>query len=248
MKLRKLSMAKFATMAIMVVAAVLVAACGSLSSDQNTFSPSGEVAQKQLDLFIVVLIPAVIILIGVFAAMLYIFIRFRRREGDGIPKQIEGNNRLEIGWTILPTILLMGLAVPTIMGIIELGGSPDDDALGVRVVAFQWDWSFEYTDPEYLDEEGDPFSTKDLYIPVDRDVNFVEAEQLVNALRAKKPELAQVEVYRDPPGGHTFNRQVDHENGYLRIDSPAQIDSWNRIWAFLEAHLMPVTGSLGGDQ
>ena len=172
MKLRRCCMAKFATIAIMVVAAVLVAACGSLSSDQNTFSPSGEVAQKQLDLFIIVLIPAVIILIGVFAVMLYIFIRFRRREGDGIPKQIEGNNRLEIGWTILPTILLLGLAVPTIMSVIELGGSPDDDALGVRVVAFQWDWLFEYTDAEYLDEDGDPFSTKELYIPVNRDIDF----------------------------------------------------------------------------
>ena len=101
MKLRKFSTAKVATIVIMVVAAVLVAGCGSLGSDQNTFSPSGEVAQKQLDLFIIVLIPAVIILIGVFAVMLYIFIRFRRREGDGIPKQIEGNNRLEIGSSIV---------------------------------------------------------------------------------------------------------------------------------------------------
>lgn len=172
MKLRKSSMAKFATIAFMAVAAVLVAGCGSLGSDQNTFNPAGEVAQKQLDLFIIVLIPAVIILIGVFAAMLYIFIRFREREGDGIPKQIHGNNRLEIGWTILPTILLMGLAIPTVMSVIELGGSPDDDALGVRVVAFQWDWSFEYLDEEYLDEDGKPFSTKYLYIPINRDIDF----------------------------------------------------------------------------
>ncbi len=172
MKLRKFSVAKFATISIMVAAVVLLAGCGSLGGDQNTFSPSGEVAQKQLDLFLIVLIPAVIILIGVIAALLYILVRFRRREGDGIPEQIHGNNRLEIGWTILPTILLMGLAVPTIMGVIELGGSPDDDALGVRVVAFQWDWSFEYTDPEYLDADGRPFTTKELYIPMDRDISF----------------------------------------------------------------------------
>lgn len=172
MKFRKYSVAKFSTIATMVAAAALVAGCGSLGSDQNTFNPAGEVAQKQLDLLYIVLVPATIILIGVFAVMLYILIRFRRREGDGIPKQVHGNNRLEIGWTILPTILLMGLAVPTIMSIIDLGGSPDEDALGVRVVAFQWDWLFEYTDAEYLDEDGVPFSTKELYIPTDRDISF----------------------------------------------------------------------------
>ena len=187
MKLRKFSTAKVATIAIMVVAAVLVAGCGSLGSDQNTFSPSGEVAQKQLDLFLIVLVPAVIILIGVFGAMLYIFIRFRRREGDGIPKQIEGNNRLEIGWTILPTILLLGLAVPTIMSVIELGGSPDDDALGVRVIAQRWDWAFDYTDPEYLDADGRPLSTKELYIPIDRDIDFdLEALDVIHSFWVPK--------------------------------------------------------------
>jgi cytochrome c oxidase subunit 2 len=187
MKLGKFSVLKFTTMAVMVIAAVLVAGCGSLGGDQNTFSPSGEVAQKQLDLFIIVLIPAIIILIGVSAALLYILFRFRAREGDAIPEQTHGNNRLEIGWTILPTVLLMGLAIPTILMIFELGGSPDDDALNVRVVAFQWDWAFEYTDAEYADEDGKPFTTKDLYIPVDRDVNFeLEALDVIHSFWVPK--------------------------------------------------------------
>ena len=78
----------------------------------------------------------------------------------------------------------------------------------------------------------------------DRDVNFVEAQQLVHALEYLKPELAETRIYRDPPvdefgGGHRFNRRVDRENGYRRVDSPHQRDSWNRIWTFLEWHLRP---------
>ena len=78
----------------------------------------------------------------------------------------------------------------------------------------------------------------------DRDVNFVESQQLIHALEYLKPNLAETRIYHDPPvdefgGGHRFNRRVDRENGYRRVDSPHQRDSWNRIWTFLEWHLRP---------
>ena len=78
----------------------------------------------------------------------------------------------------------------------------------------------------------------------DRDVNFEEAQQLIHALEYHKPELAETRVYHDPPidqfgGGHRFNRRVDPNRGYQRVDSPQQRDSWNRIWTFLEWHLQP---------
>ena len=78
----------------------------------------------------------------------------------------------------------------------------------------------------------------------DRDVNFVESQQLIHALEYLKPDLAETRIYHDPPvdefgGGHRFNRRVDRENGYRRVDSPQQRDSWNRIWTFLEWHLRP---------
>ncbi len=73
----------------------------------------------------------------------------------------------------------------------------------------------------------------------DRDVNFVECEMLVHALEYEKPELVETKIYEDPPGGHSFNRQVDTENGYVRRFSREQRDSWNRIWTFLEWNLEP---------
>ncbi len=83
----------------------------------------------------------------------------------------------------------------------------------------------------------------------DTDVDFVEAEMLAWKLIAKKPKLSEVEIYKNPPGfpgsgsgGHTFNRRVDVENGYVRLDSWEQRDSWNRIWAFFELNLKPFEG------
>ena len=77
----------------------------------------------------------------------------------------------------------------------------------------------------------------------DTDVDFVEGQMLIDALRARKPEWAETKVYVDPaPGpasqGHTFSRRVNRET-LLREDSPAQIDSWNLTWAFFARHLRP---------
>ena len=78
----------------------------------------------------------------------------------------------------------------------------------------------------------------------DGDVNFEEAQQLIHALAYAKPGLAETRIYRNPPideygGGHGFNRRVDRDGGYIRVDSREQRDSWNRIWTFLEWHLAP---------
>ena len=72
----------------------------------------------------------------------------------------------------------------------------------------------------------------------DDDVNFVEAEQMISALRAKKPNLSETKVYVDPPGGHSFSRRVNRQT-LEREDTPEQRDSWNRTWAFLEWSLRP---------
>jgi dipeptidyl aminopeptidase/acylaminoacyl peptidase len=110
---------------------------------------------------------------------------------------------------------------------------------------------------------GLPFEKQDLYIarsplyhvdklrvPLlvhvatnDTDVNFVEDQQIVDALRSRKPDLAETKVYVDPDpgpasGGHTFSRRVDSQT-LQRNDSPAQIDSWNRTWVFFEWVLRP---------
>jgi dipeptidyl aminopeptidase/acylaminoacyl peptidase len=77
----------------------------------------------------------------------------------------------------------------------------------------------------------------------DEDVNYVEDQQLVWKLRALKPDLAETKVYVDPAPwgssvGHAFSRRVDSQT-LERVDSPAQIDSWNRTWAFFDWILRP---------
>lgn len=77
----------------------------------------------------------------------------------------------------------------------------------------------------------------------DLDVDYVEDQQMVWKLRALKPDLAETKVYVDPAGwggsvGHAFSRRVDPVT-LERVDSPAQIDSWNRTWTFFDWWLRP---------
>jgi dipeptidyl aminopeptidase/acylaminoacyl peptidase len=78
----------------------------------------------------------------------------------------------------------------------------------------------------------------------DTDVNIEEGLQLVDALRARKPDLAETRIYQNPPGGHLFDRRVDPKT-WLPENTPAQRDSWSRVWSFLERNLTPSPESLG---
>jgi dipeptidyl aminopeptidase/acylaminoacyl peptidase len=70
----------------------------------------------------------------------------------------------------------------------------------------------------------------------DTDVNIEEGMQLVDALRARKPSLADTKVYVNPPGGHTFDRRVNPLT-LQPLNTPEQRDAWQRIWSFFETHL-----------
>jgi dipeptidyl aminopeptidase/acylaminoacyl peptidase len=89
------------------------------------------------------------------------------------------------------------------------------------------------------------FQVEKLQVPVlvhatknDADVNIEEAMQLIDALRARKADLAETKVYENPKGGHLFDRQVDSKTRQPE-NTREQRDSWNRVWTFLEWNLNP---------
>jgi len=104
--------------------------------------------------------------------------------------------------------------------------------------------------PDIYIQRSPLYSVDKLKVPLlvhvatnDTDVNFVEDVQIVDALRARKPDLAETKIYVDPPpgssgGGHTFSRRTDLKT-LQRMDTPEQRDSWNRVWTFFEWNLRP---------
>ena len=97
--------------------------------------------------------------------------------------------------------------------------------------------------PDIYKERSPLFQIDKLRIPLlvhvaknDLDVEFEEDMPLVDALRALKPELAVTKVYDHPIGGHTFDRRVNTRT-WEPENNPEQVDSWKRIWRFLDQSL-----------
>jgi cytochrome c oxidase subunit II len=127
------------------VLGILLAAC-SQEYDYNSLAPGGPVADKQADLFYLTFWIATGVFVLVEGALLFALFRFRRRSAEDTPQQIHGNSRLEIIWTIVPAVLLAGVAVPTIGTIFDLSGCPQGSEQ-VEVVGHQWWWEANY--PEH---------------------------------------------------------------------------------------------------
>jgi cytochrome c oxidase subunit 2 len=156
-------LAAFASCAALVL---LMAGCSQFDGPQNTFSPEGEVAEDQKFLFLFVTWIALPIMILVLGATVYAAIRFRRKsDDDPLPKQVHGNTALELTWTIIPIILLVIIAVPTLDGVVDLGDRKGDAAFNVKITGTRFTWEFDYND--VVDADGAPiFTTDELHVPV----------------------------------------------------------------------------------
>jgi cytochrome c oxidase subunit II len=152
----------------------LLAGCATIGGDtgelpQNALDPAGPFARDLDRLWNIVFPIAVGVFVFVQAALLFIAFRFRARPTDAAPpRQIAGNTRLEVIWTIIPAAILAVIAVPTIQTIFDIAADPGEEALQVRVIGKQYWWEF-----EYLGDEGQGVVTaNELHIPTDRPVRL----------------------------------------------------------------------------
>jgi cytochrome c oxidase subunit 2 len=130
---------------LMAFMVLVLAACGR--EDLSPLNPQGPVAEEQFGLMKLAFTIMAFVVVIVFAICIYVIIRFRRRKGDKtIPKQVEGNHKLEIIWTVIPIILLIILGVPTVQSVFKLSTdySQDPEAVKVVVTSHQYWWEFEY--------------------------------------------------------------------------------------------------------
>ncbi|MFO7893809.1 MAG: cytochrome c oxidase subunit II [Longimicrobiales bacterium] len=103
------------------------------------------------------------IAVVVFGALIFILIRFRERPDSPEPKPIYGSTKLEIAWTVIPALIILFIAVPTIRAIFATQADAPDDALVIEAIGHQWWWEFRY--PEH-----DIITANEFYVPVGRPI------------------------------------------------------------------------------
>ena len=149
---------------LFLVAAAALSACGQLT--QSTQQPVGDNARQILSLFMPILWGAVAIFALILGFLVYCVVRFRRRsDSDPIPVQVHGDIRLEVLWTLAPTVIVIVLAVVTFQTIAVQAQAAPPDALRVNVVGHQWWWEFEYLDLDIT-------TANELWVPVGRTIDL----------------------------------------------------------------------------
>lgn len=163
---------------------ILAVSCGSAPS---AFDPRSTNASSIYNLIVVVFIIAAIVFLSVEGVLLYSAIRFSRKTGPGLPDQIEGNSRLEIGWTLLPAVVLLIVFFVMLRVLINLGYQPTSAAAGdvsqiadgaplhVIVKGHQWWWEFDYPELKIV-------TANELHVPVNAIVNVdVESVDVIHS-------------------------------------------------------------------
>jgi cytochrome c oxidase subunit II len=146
---------------LVLLSAVLFGGCDSKTP--NILDPKGPVALTESDLFWIILVIATFIFVAVAGFLLYSIIRFRDRPGAADPRQVHGNTRLEIAWTIAPSIVLFVVLIFTITYMYKVAepAVANGNVVHVRAIGHQWWWEFQYTDTSPMVVTGD-----ELHVPV----------------------------------------------------------------------------------
>ena len=128
---------------------VLVAGCTRSVGPMDWIGPvAGDQAEAQrwITWYLIYLGAAVFVFVEGW--LLYNIIKFRRPLGPGVlPPQIHGHRTVEVLWTVVPTLIVLAIAVPSIPLVFSFAQPPDEaGALRVEVLAHQWWWEFRYPD------------------------------------------------------------------------------------------------------
>jgi cytochrome c oxidase subunit II len=227
---------------ITLVAAVLAVAIGIALSYVIHWFPAQAATQAHNtdELYHVLVIATIPIFVLVTTVVLYCAWQFHMKPGeelkDGPP--IHGNTRLEVFWTVIPAVLLLGMLSYSFVVLHENEKRPSRE-IAIGVTAQQFAWTFQYP-PSVTG--GAPLQTHELYLPENESVEFdLHSKDVIHAFWIPAFRLQEDVVpgitthYRATPDrvgtypivcnllcglGHSLMRSAVH------VLPPAQFQQW----------------------
>lgn len=102
------------------------------------------VAERLHDLHNGLVIIITLITLFVLALLLYVMLRFNERRNP-TPSKTTHNTLVEVLWTVVPIIILVGIAIPSFR-LLYYADRTEDAELTIKIIGHQWYWSYEYPD------------------------------------------------------------------------------------------------------
>lgn len=229
---------RFRLPALVVALGLLTGACTDDVQPQNVLAPEGPIARQLDNLWNPVFAVATVIFVIVQALVIWVALRYRRRNDDESPKQIHGHTGLELGWTITPALILAVVGVATVSNIGQLDEIPKgDDVLQVKVIGHQWWWEYQYP-------EAGIVTANEMHIPAEAqiDVRITSADVIhsfwppklagkLDAVPGRENHM-EIDTYGVTPGIYWGQCAeycgLSHANMRLKVvvHSPENFEKW----------------------
>lgn len=202
-----MSILKSLTAAILsgITATVLLTEAAMAEWGLNLPPPVSPVGEDILTLHNGIMIICAIIFVIVFSVMFYSMYAHRKSRGFKA-SQFSHSTKLEIVWSIIPALILIGMAIPSTATLIKMEDTAEAD-LTVKITGYQWKWGYDYLDHgvsfysnlstpsaqiKNLEEKGEHYLIEvdnPVVLPVGKKVRFlVTASDVIHAWWV--PELA----------------------------------------------------------
>ena len=139
------------------------------------------ISERVYDLHMLILWICVIIGVVVFGAMFYSMYAHRKSKG-AVPAEFHESTKMEILWTIVPFLILVGMAIPATKTLVFMSDTAEAD-MSIKITGYQWKWQYEYLDG---DAQG---------------INFI------SSLSADSRQA----IYQDPAAVDNYLLDVDNE-------------------------------------
>lgn len=108
----------------------------------NLQVPASKVAQDVFQLHNLIMLVCLGIFIVVFGAMFYSLLKHRKSVGHKAANFHE-NTTVEVIWTVIPFVILMGMAYPAARVVIDMKDTSNPD-MSIKVTGYQWKWGYTY--------------------------------------------------------------------------------------------------------
>ncbi|MCP5128384.1 MAG: cytochrome c oxidase subunit II [Pseudomonadales bacterium] len=142
---------KLALGPVLMLISVAALAAGGGVNEVNMPPGVTEVGARIYDLHMLILGICTVIGLGVFGVMFYSIIYHRKSKG-AVASHFHESTKVEIAWTVVPFLILIGMAVPATSTLLEIYDH-DDSELDILVTGYQWKWKY-----EYINADGDNVS------------------------------------------------------------------------------------------
>ncbi|MCB1697947.1 MAG: cytochrome c oxidase subunit II [Pseudomonadales bacterium] len=142
---------KLALGPVLMLISAVVLGYGPEEAQVNMAPGATEVGERIYDLHMIILWICTVIGLGVFGVMFYSIIYHRKSKG-AVAAHFHESTKVEIAWTVVPFLILIGMAVPATSTLLEVYDN-DDAELDILVTGYQWKWKY-----EYINENGENIS------------------------------------------------------------------------------------------